>query len=88
MQNHLLCAFVADLKIDAIFTLYPESFCDKNLAIRNFFAFCDSGGPYGPGDEASQGGPSFQIVRWSSWMIRLHKINGFHALNHQMIKKS
>ena len=34
LQNHLLCAFVANLKIDAIYALYPESFCDKNLAIR------------------------------------------------------
>ena len=42
LQNHLLCAFVADLKIDAIYALYPESFCDKNLAIRKVFAFCDS----------------------------------------------
>ena len=39
LQIHLLCAFVANLKIDA---LYPESFCDKNLAIRKVFAFCDS----------------------------------------------
>ena len=39
LQNHLLCAFVANLKIDA---LYPESFCYKNLAIRKVFAFCDS----------------------------------------------
>ena len=39
LQNHLLCAFVANLKIDA---LYPESFCNKNLAIRKVFAFCDS----------------------------------------------
>ena len=36
-------AFVANLKIDAIYALYPESFCDKNLAIRKVFAFCDSG---------------------------------------------
>ena len=43
LQNHLLCAFVANLKIDAIYALYPESFCDKNLAIRKVFAFCDSG---------------------------------------------
>ena len=35
-------AFVADLKIDAIYALYRESFCDKNLAIRKVFAFCDS----------------------------------------------
>ena len=39
LQNHLLCAFVVNLKIDA---LYPESFCDKNLAIWKVFAFCDS----------------------------------------------
>ena len=39
LQNHLLCAFVANLKIDA---LYPESFCGKNLAIPKVFAFCDS----------------------------------------------
>ena len=42
LQNHLLCAFVANLKMDAIYALYPESFCDKNLAIRKVFAFCDS----------------------------------------------
>ena len=42
LQNHLLCAFVANLKIDLIYALYPESFCDKNLAIRKVFAFCDS----------------------------------------------
>ena len=44
LQNHLLCAFAASLKIGVIYTLYPESFCDKNLAIRKVFAFCDSGG--------------------------------------------
>ena len=42
LQNNLLCAFVATLKIDAIYALYPESFCDKNLAIRKVFAFCDT----------------------------------------------
>ena len=42
LQNHLLCAFVANLKIGAIYALYPESFCDKNLAIRKVIAFCDS----------------------------------------------
>ena len=42
IQNHLLCAFVMNLKIDAIYALYPENFCDKNLAIRKVFAFCDS----------------------------------------------
>ena len=42
LQNHLLCAFVANLKIDALYGLYPESFCGKNLAIRKVFAFCDS----------------------------------------------
>ena len=42
LQTHLLRAFVANLKVDAIYALYPESFCDKNLAIRKVFAFCDS----------------------------------------------
>ena len=42
LQAHLLRAFVANLKIDAIYALYPESFCDKDLAIRKVFAFCDS----------------------------------------------
>ena len=41
-QNHLLCVFVANLKIDAIYALYPESFCDKNLVVRKVFAFSDS----------------------------------------------
>ena len=30
------------MKIDAIYALHPESFCNKNLAIRKVFAFCDS----------------------------------------------
>ena len=47
LQNHLLCAFVANLKIAALFALYPESFCGKNLAIRKVFAFCDSVGEFG-----------------------------------------
>ena len=42
LQTHLLWAFVANLKIDTIYALYPESFCDKNLAIRKVFAFSDS----------------------------------------------
>ena len=42
LQAHLLRAFVANLKIDAIYALYPESFCNKNLAIQKVFAFCDS----------------------------------------------
>ena len=39
LQAHLLCSFVANLKIDAIYALYPESFCDKNLAVRKVIAF-------------------------------------------------
>ena len=42
LQTHLLRAFVANLKIDAIYALYPESFYDKKLAIRKVFAFCVS----------------------------------------------
>ena len=45
LQAHLLRAFVANLKIDAIYALYPDSFCDKNLAVRTVFAFSDSGFP-------------------------------------------
>ena len=43
LQTHLLRTFVANLKIDAIYALYPESFCSKDLAIRKVFAFSDSG---------------------------------------------
>ena len=42
LQTHLLRGFVANLKIDTIYALYPESFCDKNLAIWKVFAFSDS----------------------------------------------
>ena len=42
LQAHLLRAFVANSKIDAIYAIYPESFCDKNLAVRKVFAFSDS----------------------------------------------
>ena len=42
LQAHLLRAFVANLKINAIYALYPEIFCDKNLAVRKVFAFSDS----------------------------------------------
>ena len=43
LQTHFLRVFVANLKNDAIYGFYPESFCDKNLAIRKVFAFSDSG---------------------------------------------
>ena len=32
----------AYLEIDVIYAFYPESFCDKNLAIQKVFAFSDS----------------------------------------------
>ena len=37
-----LRAFVAKSVDVAIYALYPESFCDENLAIRKVFAFSDS----------------------------------------------
>ena len=40
--DHAYATFDANLKIDVIYALYLESFCDKNLAIRKVFAFCDS----------------------------------------------
>ena len=42
LQAHNLRTFVVNLKIDAIYAFYPESFCDKNLAIQKDFDFCDS----------------------------------------------
>ena len=42
LHAHLLRTFVANSKIDAIYSFYPESFCDKNLAVRKVFAFSDS----------------------------------------------
>ena len=42
LQAHLLRAFVANSKIDAIYALYPESLSDKYLAVRKVFAFSDS----------------------------------------------
>ena len=42
LANPNLRAFVAILKIDVIYAVYPERFCDKNLAIRKVFAFSDS----------------------------------------------
>ena len=42
LQAHLLSSFVANLKIDAIYELYPERFCDKNQTVRKVFAFSDS----------------------------------------------
>ena len=38
LQNHLLCEFE-----NWCDSLYPESFCDKNLANRKVFAFFDTG---------------------------------------------
>ena len=42
---------------------FPESFCDKNLAIRKVLAFCDSGGNVG-----DNGGDAI-ITRWVIWLI-------------------
>ena len=54
LQTHLLRGFVANLKIDTIYALYPESFCDKNLAIWKVFAFCDSANTTAHDDENGQ----------------------------------
>ena len=42
LLTHFLHVFVANLKNDAIYVFYPESFCDKNLALRKVFVFSDS----------------------------------------------
>ena len=39
MQAHLWLAFATNLKIDVIYVLYLESFCDKNLAVRMVLVF-------------------------------------------------
>ena len=39
LQAHLLPAFVANSKIDAIYALYLESFCDKILLSGKFSLF-------------------------------------------------
>ena len=43
LQTHPFRAFVANLKIDAVYAHHLESFCDKNLAVRKVFAFSDFG---------------------------------------------
>ena len=50
LANHLLCAFVANLKIGTIYAFYPESFCDKNLALWKVFFFSDLLQGEGEGD--------------------------------------
>ena len=50
LQAHNLRAFVMNLKIDAIYLLYLESFCNKNLAVRIVFAFSDSALAFGQFD--------------------------------------
>ena len=42
-QNLAKPPFVRICPKFTIYALYPESFCDKNLAIWKVFAFCDSG---------------------------------------------
>ena len=39
LQNHLLCAYVVELKIDAIYALYLESFATKILLSGKFSLF-------------------------------------------------
>ena len=75
LQNHLLCAFVANLKIGGIYALYPESFCDKNLAIRKVFAFCDSA-PLGP---EKYGRIDFSLGRWTTMGQNAPKLVLKHA---------
>ena len=59
LQAHLLRAFVANLKIYAIYAFYPESICDKNLAVRKVFAFSDS-------EEKRERVGAEQIIIWDA----------------------
>ena len=80
LQNHLLCACVANLKIDA---LYPESLCDKNLAIRKVFAFCDSGHFHAFKLKAVQYHPFIPSDREATFCVMIHMVcMGFDFLFH------
>ena len=39
LQTHFLPIFVVNLKNDAIYAFYPESFFDENLAVRKVKVF-------------------------------------------------
>ena len=45
-KHIFLHELVVNLKIDAIYAFYPESFCDKYHAIRKVFVFSDSVVPH------------------------------------------
>ena len=42
LENTLFTRICREFENDAIYGFNPESFCDKNLAIRKVFAFSDS----------------------------------------------
>ena len=95
LQNHLLCAFVANLKIGAIYALYPESFCEKNLAIRKVFAFCKSA-PHSQkkfllGEKTKHGGgESFKQSEqfeeaWTTFCVHFFAFDGQEALDEKYV---
>ena len=81
LQNHLLRAFVANLKNDAIYALYPESFCDKNLANQKFFAFCDSATQV-----SGHGGMVWPPIWQDGHYTSLNKITGYKIYSDPKVK--
>ena len=67
LQAHLLRAFVANSIIDGIYALYPESFCNKNLAVRKVFAFSDSAADVLPYIELVMTNTQLANQRLGSW---------------------
>ena len=70
LQIHFLRVFVANLKNDAIYAFYLESFCDSNLAIRKVFAFSDSGNR-APATTCSVSLSIFYNCNWSNGSFSL-----------------
>ena len=68
LQTHLLRTFVANSKNDAVYALYPESFCDKNLAILKVFVFSDSGSLEVKSDQSEACLNDFDALWVGGWM--------------------
>ena len=84
LQTQLLSAIVANLKIDTIYALYPESFFDQNLAVQKVFTFSDSAGPVCPivrflGTPALSLVPPLELGGWVSLEVG-HIMDGLRLL--------
>ena len=94
MQTHFLRVFVANLTNDAIYGFYPESFCEKNLAIRKVFAFCKSA-PHSQkkfllGEKTKHGGgesfkQSEQFEEVATFCVHFFAFDGQEALDEKYV---